>query len=46
MAGSSDLGGGNIEKHRETYHRVLGLMKYGAVACFVIAFGVVWLIAG
>ncbi len=39
-------GSGDIDKQQATYHRVLGLMKYGAVACFVIAFGVVWLIAG
>ena len=39
-------GNGDIETQRATYHRLLGLMKYGAVACFLIAFGVVWLIAG
>lgn len=39
-------GGMDIDKHQATYHRVLGLMKYGAIACFAIAAGVVWLIAG
>ena len=40
MAQQSD-----IETHAATYHKVLGLMKYGAVACGVIAAIVIWLLA-
>jgi hypothetical protein len=40
MAGDSD-----IKVHEATYHQVIGLLKWGAVACFVIAFTVVWLIS-
>lgn len=39
-------GNGDIETQRVTYQRLLGLMKYGAVASFAIAAFVVWLIAG
>lgn len=39
-------GNGDIEAQRTTYLKLLGLMKYGAVACFLIAAFVVWLIAG
>jgi Bacterial aa3 type cytochrome c oxidase subunit IV len=40
MAGDSD-----IKVHEATYHQVIGLLKWGAVACFVIAAAVVWLIS-
>lgn len=36
----------DIKAHEATYHSVLGLMKYGAVACFAIAMLVIWLISG
>lgn len=39
-------GNGNLETHQATYGKVIGLIKWGAIACFVIAFVVVWLIAG
>ena len=39
-------GNGDMKAHEQTYHSVMGLLKYGAVACFVIAFGVIWLISG
>lgn len=39
-------GNGDIETQRVTYQRLLGLMKYGAIASFAIAAFVVWLIAG
>jgi len=39
-------GNGDMKAHEQTYHSVIGLLKYGAVACFVIAFGVIWLISG
>lgn len=37
-------GNGDMDAHRATYDRVMWLLKWGAVACFVIAFGVVLLI--
>lgn len=40
MAGDSD-----IKVHEVTYHKVIGLLKWGAVSCFVIAFAVIWLIS-
>lgn len=40
MAGDMD-----IRAHSSTYGRVIGLLKWGAVACFLLAFFVVWLIA-
>lgn len=39
-------GNGDIEAQRATYEKLIGLMKWGAVACFLIAFFVLWLIAG
>jgi hypothetical protein len=39
MAGDSDM-----KAHEATYHSVIGLLKWGAVACFIIAFAVIWLI--
>ena len=40
MAGDSDM-----KAHEGTYHLVIGLLKWGAVACFAIAIGVIFLIA-
>jgi len=37
-------GDGDIKVHEATYHKVIGMLKWGAVACFVIAFTVIWLI--
>jgi len=45
MAGNGDMNA-QINAHRATYESVIGLLKYGAVACLLIAFFVVWLIAG
>lgn len=39
-------GNGDMKAHESTYHSVIGLLKYGAVACFVIAFVVIYLISG
>ena len=36
----------DMKPHEATYHSVLGLLKYGAVACFVIAAIVILLISG
>ena len=36
----------NRATHTSTYSSVMGMMKWGAVACAVIAALVVWLISG
>ncbi|HEX4695677.1 aa3-type cytochrome c oxidase subunit IV [Sphingomonas sp.] len=40
MASDTDL-----KPHQQTYHSVLGLLKYGAVSCLVVAAIVIWLIS-
>ena len=40
MAGQTDM-----KPHEQTYHSVIGLLKYGAVACIIIAAIVIWLIS-
>lgn len=37
---------GDLQVHRATYGKVINVLKYGGVACFIIAFVVVWLISG
>ncbi len=32
--------------HRATYDGVIKLLKYGAIACFLIVFFVLWLLRG
>ncbi len=39
-------GNGEIKGQHATYAKVMGLMKWGAVASFLLAFFVLWLIAG
>ena len=39
-------GNGDMKAHQSTYHSVMGLLKWGALACFLIAFAVLWLISG
>jgi len=34
-----------MKAHVSTYDRVIGMLKWGSVACFIIAFFVIWLIA-
>ena len=41
MAADNDM-----QVHRATYDKVMSVMKYGAVAVFIIAFAVVWLVSG
>jgi hypothetical protein len=36
---------GDMRAHEATYAGMISLLKWGAVACFVIAFGVIFLIA-
>jgi len=40
MAGNTDL-----KSHVHTYDRMIGLLKWGGVACFFLALFVIWLIA-
>ena len=40
MAGHTDM-----KPHEQTYHSVIGMLKYGAVACIIIAAIVIWLIS-
>jgi hypothetical protein len=35
----------DMKTHEATYLSVLGMLKYGAVACFLIAFIVIFLIS-
>lgn len=37
-------GNGDMKAHEATYHSVIGMLKYGAVACILIAALVIWLI--
>jgi hypothetical protein len=39
-------GNGDIKAQQQTYGKVMGVMKWGAVASFGLAAFVVWLIAG
>lgn len=41
MAGDMD-----IKAHSGTYARVIGMLKWGTVACVILAAFVIWLIAG
>ena len=38
-------GNGDIKAHIGTYDRMIGMMKYGALAVAIIAALVIWLIA-
>jgi hypothetical protein len=35
---------GDMKAHEATYRSVLSLIRWGAVACFIIGFVVIWLI--
>jgi hypothetical protein len=41
----AELGEMNIKAHVSTYDKVIGMLKWGAVGCAIIAALVVWLIA-
>jgi len=41
MAGDTDM-----KPHEQTYSSVIGLLKWGAVVCILIAAVVIWLISG
>ncbi len=36
---------GNLKPHIATYDRVIGMLKWGAVGCAIVAAFVIWLIA-
>ncbi|WP_445190928.1 aa3-type cytochrome c oxidase subunit IV [Sphingomonas sp. Tas61C01] len=38
-------GDGNMNAHEATYGSVMGMMKWGTLACVLIAFFVIWLIS-
>jgi hypothetical protein len=40
MANDTDM-----KAHVSTYNSVMGLLKWGAVACAILAFFVIWLIS-
>lgn len=33
---------GDIKVHEATYHKVIGLLKYGAAGCFLLAFVIIY----
>ncbi|MEO9131128.1 MAG: aa3-type cytochrome c oxidase subunit IV [Sphingomonas sp.] len=35
---------GEIKVHEATYNKVIGVLKWGAIGCFLIAMLVIWLI--
>lgn len=41
----ADQSGMDMPAHVETYGNVMALLKWGTVACFIVAAFVVWLIA-
>ena len=43
-AGSHEPGAMDIKSHVSTYGSVMGLLKWGAVACGALALVVIWLI--
>ena len=43
-ASGAEPGSMDIKGHVSTYSSVIGMLKWGAVACFVLAFVVIWLI--
>lgn len=38
-------GNGDLKAHEQTYALMIGMLKWGGVACFLIAAAVVWLIS-
>lgn len=36
----------DMKSHVSTYSSVIGMLKWGAVACSILAFLIIWLIAG
>ncbi len=42
---ADDIPASDMQAHRKTYGKVIGVLKWGAVACFIIAMAVIWLIS-
>jgi hypothetical protein len=38
-------GNGDMKAHETTYGRVMGMMKWGTIACVLVAALVIWLIS-
>ena len=36
---------GDMKAHESTYHSIMGLLKWGALGCIIVAFFVIWLIS-
>jgi hypothetical protein len=36
---------GDMKAHESTYHGIISLLRWGALAVFIIAFGVIWIIS-
>lgn len=45
MADEAEIERASEIAHAKTYDAMIGLLKWGAVACFLLAFFVIWLIA-
>lgn len=45
MAGENEMQATDLKPHVQTYDSVITLLKWGGLACFVVAALVVWLIA-
>lgn len=39
-------GNGDLQSHQATYNGMIGVFKWGAIACAIIVLFVLWLIAG
>jgi hypothetical protein len=37
-------GGGDMKAHEATYRSIISLLKWGGIACFILAFFIIWLI--
>jgi len=36
---------GDMKAHESTYYSIMGLLRWGALGCLIIAFLVIWLIS-
>ena len=39
------MAGGDLKPHLATYDRVIGMLKWGAIGCAIVALFIIWLIA-
>jgi hypothetical protein len=45
MADDAETTGKQMQGHVATYSGMIGLLKWGAIGSFVVAFAVIWLIS-